>query len=248
MTIEKLKELFENEFSSEHSLYKQDRSFVDAPRSTPFYQFYPIKALSELQQHVIQTSYESLGTPKDDFDRQEQNDELLARFTVDSDYQLLFAKEGALSRITPAHSDMTEVCYTAGNVRFSATDFETITEISNKSGHFKPSVASLLWMVAVLYANQEGFKFAPVIKLCGVSIKAEDYFEISLSKEELFDLLPTALKEDKHLMDAFIANNQSKDIVQVGQDNKRPKVGGFFPEPRAAGATGNLGKLFFSRL
>ena len=116
---------------------------------------------------------------------------------------------------------------------FSATDFETITEISNKSGHFKPSFASLLWMVAVLYANQEDFKFAPVTKLCHVSIRAEEDFEISVSIEELFDLLPTALKENAHLMDALIANNQSEDIVQVGQDNKRKKSTGFFhPSPK----------------
>lgn len=232
MTIEELKVLFKNEFLSESRLYSKDSSFVNGPQSSPSYQFYPIKAISKLQHNVIEVIYKRLGEPLDEYEHQEKNNELLARFTVGADYKLLFAKEGTLSRTTPAHSDMTEVCYTAGNVRFSATDFETVTEISNKSGHFKPSFSSLLWIIAVLYANQEDFKFGPVIKLCHVSISAEEDFEISITNEELFDLLPTALKENEDLMDAFIANNQSEDIVQVGQDNKRKNFPGFFhPSP-----------------
>lgn len=71
------------------------------------------------------------------------------RYLVTPNMQMLFAKEGQLSKIVPGHKYMADTCLAAGNIFFSK-DYSRVILITHDSGDFQPNANSLLWPAIIL--------------------------------------------------------------------------------------------------
>lgn len=71
------------------------------------------------------------------------------RYLVTPNMQMLFAKEGQLSKTIPGHRHMADTCLAAGNIFFSK-DYSRVTMITHDSGDFQPNANSLLWPIIIL--------------------------------------------------------------------------------------------------
>ncbi|MDR3503473.1 MAG: hypothetical protein P4L79_12925 [Legionella sp.] len=87
------------------------------------------------------------------------------RYLVDTNGQAWFARETRDNApIAPPHYRMTgsprnaAYCKTAGNLFFSE-DYSTLIKVNHKSGDFRPSFASIKWILAILVANEDRLSF-----------------------------------------------------------------------------------------
>ncbi len=141
--------------------------------------------------------------PRDTFDPENDRLERLSiRFVVDKMGNPWFALEGEESGSTPVHSQMVneDVVLTAGNLVFSE-DYETIIEITNKSGHYLPEFKTMVFFTQILFALEADPRFylriAPEIKVVRYARQSsfipDPISHITLPKEALRNALPVDL-------------------------------------------------------
>lgn len=128
-------------FSKSYDIHRLYRPTQEVNRVLPHrdHKIYGIKRLHELLG-------EALRRPDWESDKG-------VRFVVREDYKILFALEGGRGRIVPGHADMAEPVLAAGKLCFDKTG-TVITGITHKSGAFRPSFDSLIWLYALL-VNRE---------------------------------------------------------------------------------------------
>ncbi|MDP3704484.1 MAG: hypothetical protein Q8R24_01065 [Legionellaceae bacterium] len=165
---------------------------------------YTIYKLWELDKLIAELKKIPIELPDDDyFEEGNELERLTVRVVVDKSYQVLFAREGALNRITPAHSQMAFSCFFAGTLRFS-NDYTRILEMTNKSGHFRPEFGSIVFLIAALEGTQHpllGVHPIDITEYTGCEVK-----KIVYAMDALESLLPPAV-----------------DIESIANVNMRPK-------------------------
>lgn len=122
-------------------------------------------------------------------DEDDTRDRLAVRYTVDDEGKIWFAKEGRPSMSIPDHARIRSHCYSAGNIYFSE-DYESITHITNKSGHFQPSPGTLVWAIAALLSLKACFSETITIVMHTSSDSKVLPSETALSADALLSLLP----------------------------------------------------------
>ena len=194
MNLDSIREEFNSAFQAKEVVK------LKLPPDAPCYykhSFYPLHCLTELRDEVQRFA-------AGDKIYAVENDDFLAnyavRFVVDRDGVIKFTREGPRSSTVPAHSDYATSVLSAGNVIFSE-DYSRIVKITNKSGHFKPSFATLVFALALIL--ESGFPLAEEIIL--ENDANQDHGSFSL--EELRTLIPT----DFDLREA-IDINSSRDV------------------------------------
>lgn len=87
------------------------------------------------------------------------------RFLVDVQGYVWFAEETLPGIKAPKHYQMTgksiteAFCITAGNIKFRNTSYQTLKNISHRSGDFHPSFYSLRMFLAILVAHEQNLPF-----------------------------------------------------------------------------------------
>ena len=204
MTIEKLKEAFLKSHH-ENKRIRKVRS-CDTPVRIISHKIYNYDALDVLKGELQKI----VGDRNDDDDLL---DKYAVRYVVDSDGVMWFAKEGPTSSYTPNHGQMRAVVYAAGNLYFDE-HYHYITEITNKSGHFKPSPGTLVWAIGALLALN-----APLAE----NIKIQVYDEgITTKRPE--NLMTMSLDDLKHIMPCPIDELICHDRVALIEETTRDDV------------------------
>lgn len=180
MTIEEIKALFEAAYHTKR-IMTPHRDSCDRPLARDVsHLIYSYKALPKL----INELKKRTRSPWDDED-EDQLDRFAVRFVVDLTGTIWFAREGSTGLLVPDHAHMSHTCYSAGNIYFSQ-DYQSITKITNKSGHFKPDPDTLVWAIAAL--SSLDVSFAPSLSM--VMHTKIDSIDIKLSAEALLSLMP----------------------------------------------------------
>jgi hypothetical protein len=96
------------------------------------------------------------------------------RYLVTPNMQILFAKEGQLSKSIPGHRHMADTCLAAGNIFFSK-DYSRFTLITHDSGDFKPNANSLLWPLIILSLCSAAS--CPALDTGYITIKLSEHIE-----------------------------------------------------------------------
>ena len=180
MTIEEIKALFEAAYHQKR-IMTPHRESCDRPLARDVsHLIYSYKALPELIKELKKRTRSSWDDEDED-----QMYRFAVRYVVDLTGTIWFAKEGSTGRLVPDHAHMSHACYSAGNIYFSE-DYQSITKITNKSGHFKPDPDTLVWAIAALSSLDASF--APSLSM--VMHTKSDSIVSELSAEELLSLLP----------------------------------------------------------
>lgn len=144
--------------------------------------------------------------------RKRKNDNFTkVRYTLSTNYEILFAEEGTHSDKIPAHFSMTgnprasATCYTAGNIIFDSE--RRIVDISNKSGDWEPTFDTLFWQIAALVANEYSFADKVIIRkksprnFANYQVSSQDLIQFVLknvSKEQLALMKERNVNLDMH--------------------------------------------------
>ena len=177
MNLDSIREEFKRAFQA-----KEVVKLKLAPDAPCFYNysFYPLHCLAELRDIVkhFATGDKIYAVENDDFLAN-----YAVRFVVDRDDVIKFTREGPRSSTVPAHSDYATSVLSAGDLIFSE-DYSKISKITNKSGHFKPSFATLVFALPLIL--ESGFPLADEITLVNEANDEQDTFYL----EELRSLIP----------------------------------------------------------
>ncbi len=179
MNIEEIKALFLTEYNKKSEMRPKIQSGSERPVANYNYHVYSYGALPVLIQQL-----KDIPRDPDESYEQDQLSRFSVRYIVDLDWNLWFAQEGKTGGSVPAHSDMRSKSYAAGNIFFSE-DYKLITKITNKSGHFQPLPASLMWAIAALNSVE-----APFAETVIMEIQASQDAPLTLTSDELLSLLP----------------------------------------------------------
>lgn len=164
---------------------------------------------------------------RDSFDEEaDRLERLSVRFVVDTHHHLWFSFEGECGVTIPAHSDMVNDAdvLSAGNLVFS-DDYQTIIEITNKSGHYEPAFGSVVFLISSLFALESDPRFpvqiASEIKLVSYQkitiFNPEPIAEITLSKQELRNLLPLTLQSNISDLCPYIKQRRRDKVIIINQ-------------------------------
>ncbi len=200
MTIEEFKALFLKEYTSPYMMLPV-KSDGGRPQSFYNHHIYSYGALD-----VLINRLKNITPDSDELYEQDQLTRFSVRYIVDVDGTLWFAQEGETGGTVPAHTDMRDRCYAAGNIFFSQ-DYESIIKITNKSGHFKPDNSSLIWAIAALRSVD-----APLASNVILELQSSVNTPINLTSDELWSLLP----------EGTLPESQSDFIIEVkSRENTR---------------------------
>lgn len=216
------------EFEAAFNQKKRIRPTAPPDRPLQYrYTFYPLQCLAELSEQVKTKASKNraYNTLDDEF-----LPNYAVRFVVAIDYQILFSFEGPRSKSVPAHSDIVSPVLTAGNIYFSS-DYSQIVQITNKSGHFKPSFGSLVFAIPLILRS--GFPLAPLICLSDEVTKQEEKFTV----EQLASLIPKIVQESELLE----RNSSSEIMISSNLTDRASESACEMPSPKR-----KLPKLFFS--
>jgi hypothetical protein len=206
----------------------------DKPMRSYNYRFYSLPTISQFCSKL-----------KGDISKRDRADfefleDWAARFVVTEQQSILISGEGKPSKKVAVHTDIAPLAIAAGNLYFTAEIKDTgkidsegikITEklysidaISNKTGHFQCSPASLVWPLAILLSSDIDW-LAPAldIVLLTKGVNNEDIEQtLNVTKAELKTKMEQIFDQDSflRLKDA----NSYDDVFHVKKEFNNPKI------------------------
>lgn len=215
--MEQLRDSFTQEYTRK-TVLKPAPTICDRPIPHHNHHIYSYGALHELLTIL------SNMKPDDSMPEQDEIERYAVRFVVDTDGQLWFAQEGERRETVPAHSEMRSRCYSAGNLFFSK-DYQSIVKITNKSGHFKPHMGSLIWVIATLLSVEA--PISPTVIL--------DFYPIAeplnVTFDDLVNLLPEGpLPQSKNNYKIEIEFDESINANKRQRTHSNQRVVGALPK------------------
>ncbi|WP_058535823.1 hypothetical protein [Legionella saoudiensis] len=141
---------------------KLEQLFSTPPQESDRFRSNNMKKITRVSEYLIH----SLATLGQLLTEMQQGEEVPAlRYLVDTDKTAWFARESQdTGPAAPAHYQMTgnaqnaAFCKTAGNL-FLSEDYSTLIRINHKSGDFRPTFASIKWILAILAINEDRLPF-----------------------------------------------------------------------------------------
>jgi hypothetical protein len=125
-------------------------------------------------------------------DDENENEKYGARYLVDLNKRIIFAREGCPGKHIPMHKEIAKVCVAAGTVFFNK-DHSKIIKINHSSGDFHPGINSLIWPLAAILAVSPGLvNDELIVQIINEKKKIED---INVPKEKLQEIL-TPMREE----------------------------------------------------
>ena len=229
MDTRQIKEAYESAFNKQElvKVKKPDRRLQQHE-----YKVFYLRNIAELSDEVRQ---QSLSDKQYDETHVDFLQNYAARFVVATDNKILFCLEGPRSKKVPAHSDIAErLVLTAGNIHFSE-DYSSIVAISNKSGHFEPSFASLVFAIPLIL--NAGFPLASVVNL----LDEFNNRKCSVQSDQLMDLIPA-----RYPLSASMNQNRDSGVIEdlhifesAGRDNAALGSATMFAAAAAAASVSN---------
>ena len=216
MTIDELKAIFLNAYTHPVT-YKPALVAPVAPGRRDMEPNHKIYSLSELDVLIRELK----AMPVSDWD--DETERLSARFVVEANGAICFAREGETSASVPNHVEMRSRCVAAGTIVFS-DDHSTIIKITNSSGHFKPIKDCLVWPLAILFHLKptllaEHVNLGLIDNLTGIeTLKL-------LTREEIGGLLPES-------SNAVSSRKRQTDAEESAVSNQRNRYGS--PSPSSS--------------